>query len=74
MAIVPPGEQQVVPINPPREQMVQDVGGETGTQQVEQQEPPSPAAKMASNVAKGATAVGAAAVSLAAMTAMLIFL
>ena len=71
--IVPPGEQQVQVIGPRNEQAV-GAFAEGGEQRVERQEPPSAAAKMASNVGKAATAVGAATVSLAAMAAMLMFL
>ena len=71
--IVPPGEQEVQEIGPRDEQAVRGYA-EAGEQRVEPQEPPSAAAKMASNVGKVATGVGAAAVSIAAMVAMLMFL
>jgi hypothetical protein len=71
--IVPPGEQQVQEFGPRDEQGVRGVA-EAGEQRVEPQEPPSPAAKMAENVGHAAIGVGAAAVSMAAMVAMLMFL
>lgn len=71
--IVPPGEQQVQEIGPRDEQGVRGVA-EGGEQAVERQEPPSPAAKMASNVGHAAVAVGATVVSLGVTAAMLMFL
>jgi hypothetical protein len=72
--IVPRGEQQIEVIAPPGEQVVSGIGAGAGEQQVEPQVAPSQAAKTASNVAKAVTGVTAAAVSLGAMAAMLMFL
>jgi hypothetical protein len=72
-AIVPPGEQQVEPIAPRQDQAVDGVQ-RTGEQAVAPLEPPSPAAKAASTAGKVVTGVAAAAVSLGAMAAMLLFI
>src|SRR5262245_60325397 len=71
--IVPHGEQQVEVITPPSEQVVQQVGGGV-EQEVARQEPPSPGMKAVSNAGKVVTGVAAAAASLGAMAAMLLFL
>jgi hypothetical protein len=72
-AIVPQGEQEIEPITPPGDQVVEAVGA-GGDQRVERQEPRTAAEKTASTVGKVVTGVTAAAVSLGAMAAMLIFL
>lgn len=70
--IVPRGEQQVEVITPRGEQAVQQVGGGP-EQDVTRQVPPSPGMKTVSTIGKVATGVTAAAVSLGAMAAMLLF-
>jgi hypothetical protein len=72
-AIVPRGEQEIEPITPPGEQAVDHVR-DGGAQRVEAQQPRTAAEKTASTVGKVVTGVTAAAVSLGAMAAMLIFL
>ena len=80
-------EQTIEPLTPPNEQDVQAIGpaaeqGEQGVQGVEQideqqvnaQEPASDAARVATKVGNVAIGVTAAAVSLAATAAMLLFL
>jgi len=71
--IVPPGEQRVETLGGANEQAVHGVDA-LAEQQVQPQEPPSPAAKAAANVGKVATGVAAAAISLGATAAMLMFL
>jgi hypothetical protein len=78
-------EQTITPLTPPEEQRVEVLGGgaaQEGVQAIETTElaavephvPPSPAAKSASTAGKVALGVTAAAVSLAAMAASLLFL
>ena len=71
--IVPQGEQQVEVITPSGEQAVRQVGGGV-EQDVARQEPSSPGMKTVSTIGKVATGVTAAAVSLGAMAAMLMFI
>jgi hypothetical protein len=76
--IMPPGEQRVETLGGANQQAVQEqaVHGVdvTAEQEVAPQEPPSAAAKAAQNVGKVATGITAAAVSLGATAAMLLFL
>src|SRR5262245_31087662 len=71
--IVPPGEQRVETLGGANQQAVHGVDV-TAEQEVAPQEPPSAAAKAAQNVGKVATGITAAAVSLGATAAMLLFL
>jgi hypothetical protein len=71
--IIPSVEQEVVPMGPGGEQMVSGVGA-AGEQQVMRQEPRTAAEKSISTVSKVVTGVTAAAVSLGATAAMLLFL
>lgn len=71
--LVPPNEQEVQPIGPAAEQGVQGVA-QVDEQQVNAQEPQSDAARMATKAGQVAIGVTAAAVSLAATAAMLLFL
>jgi hypothetical protein len=72
--IVPRGEQQIEAIAPPGEQVVSGMGAGAGEQQVAPQVAPSPTEKTLSGASKVVTGVAAAAVSLGAMAAMLLFL
>ena len=74
--LVPPGEQEVQQIGPAADQGEQGVQGvDAGAEQrVDAQEPASDAARMASKVGHVAIGVTAAAVSLGATAAMLMFL
>ena len=84
MGVAVDREQTVEPLTPPNEQDVQAIGpaAEQGVQGVEQvneqqvnvQEPMSDAARVATKVGNVAIGVTAAAVSLAATAAMLLFL
>ena len=84
MGVAVDREQTVEPLTPPNEQDVQAIGpaAEQGVQGVEQvneqqvnvQEPMSDAARVATKVGHVAIGVTAAAVSLAATAAMLLFL
>ena len=71
--MVPPGEQEVQGIGPAQEQVVVDATG-GNEQTVEGQVPPSDAARIATKVGHVAIGVTAAAVSLGATAAMLLFL
>jgi hypothetical protein len=71
--LVPPSEQEVQAIGPAAEQGVQGVA-QVDEQQVNPQEPQSDAARMATKAGHVAIGVTAAAVSLAATAAMLLFL
>jgi hypothetical protein len=71
--ITPTGEQELEMIVPPGEQRVEQIAG--GTQQdIGPVVPPTAAEKALSNVGKAVTGVTAAAVSLAAAAAMVMFL
>ena len=72
-ALTPPNEQDVQAIGPAAEQGVQGVE-QVNEQQVNAQEPASDAARVATKVGNVAIGVTAAAVSLAATAAMLLFL
>ena len=72
-ALTPPNEQDVQAIGPAAEQGVQGVE-QVNEQQVNAQEPASDAARMATKVGNVAIGVTAAAVSLGATAAMLLFL
>jgi hypothetical protein len=76
-------EQEIEPLTPPAEQHVEIVGAaEQGVDGIDQQalevvephEPPSPAAKAASNVGQAILGVTAAVVSLGVMAASLLLL
>ena len=71
--LAPPNEQEVQAIGPAAEQGVQGVE-QVNEQQVNAQEPQSDAARMATKVGHVAIGVTAAAVSLGATAAMLLFL
>jgi hypothetical protein len=71
--LTPPNEQDVQAIGPATEQGVQGVE-QIDEQQVNAQEPQSDAARMATKVGNVAIGVTAAAVSLGATAAMLLFL
>ena len=71
--IIPRGQQRVEAIGPRREQVVQGIGA-PAEQQVERYVEPSKTAKAVSNAGKVVTGVTAAAVSIGAMTAMLLLL
>src|SRR5262245_62054237 len=73
-AIIPPGGRETERTGPAAAHPACPGGGGAGEQEVARQEPLSPAAKTASNVGKAATGVAAAAVSLGAMAAMLMFM
>jgi hypothetical protein len=76
-------EQEIEPLTPPAEQRVEVIGGtEQGVEGVDQQalevvephDPPSPAAKAASNVGQAILGVTAAVVSLGVMAASLLLM
>jgi hypothetical protein len=72
--IVPSVEQEVEPIGPGGEQQVVSGVGVAGEQEIQRQEPRTETEKSISVVGKVVTGVTAAAVSLGATAAMLMFL
>jgi hypothetical protein len=71
--IIPPGEQEIEPIGPRGDQVVQGFGA-PAEQRVERYVEPSKASKRANTASKVVTGVAAAAASLGATAAMLLFL